>query len=140
MKPLSFVLSLVVATSLPLAHAQSDMTAREAHEAAREGRVKLLDIRTPEEWRETGIPSGAARADFHRGPEALVRSVAELVGGDRNAPVVLICRTGNRSAQAQKILKAHGYTRVSHVREGMAGSGGEPGWLKRGLPVESCRC
>lgn len=121
-------------------HVHADMTAAQAYEAARAGRVKLIDVRTPEEWRETGVPSGAARADFHRGPAALVRSVTDIVGGDRNAPIVLICRTGNRSAQAKSILESQGYTRVEHVQEGMAGSGSEPGWLKRGLPVEPCRC
>jgi len=131
------VVFLVVATC---GYAHADMTSAQAYEAVRDGRAKLIDIRTPDEWRETGVPAGAARADFYRGPDALVRAVSEIVGGDRNAPIVLICRTGNRSAQAKKILEMQGYTRVEHVQEGMAGSGGEPGWLARGLPVTPCRC
>lgn len=133
-----FLVALLLAATYGYAHA--DVTAVQAYEAARAGRAKLIDIRTPDEWRETGVPAGAARADFYRGPDALVRAVSEIVGGDRDAPIVLICRTGNRSAQAKKILEMRGYTRVEHVKEGMAGSGGEPGWLERRLPVEPCRC
>ena len=80
----------------------------------------------------------AGRVDFHRGPEVLLSSVLQIVGGDRNAPIALICRTGNRTSQAQQFLQAQGFTRVYNVREGMAGSAAGPGWLKRELPVESC--
>jgi len=133
-----FLVVLLGATTC--GYARADVNSVQAYEAARDGRARLIDIRTPQEWRETGVPARAARADFHRGPDALVRAVSDIVGGDRNAPIVLICRTGNRSAQAKKILEMRGYTRVEHVKEGMAGSGGEPGWLARGLPVEPCRC
>jgi rhodanese-related sulfurtransferase len=115
-----------------------DMPAPEAFQAAREG-VRIIDIRTPEEWRQTGVPPGAGRVDFYRGPEVLLNSVLQLVDGDKDAPIVLICRTGNRTAQAQKFLQARGFTQVHHVGEGMAGSASGPGWLKRRLPVEPCR-
>ena len=38
--------------------------------------------------------------------------------------------------QVQHYLQANGFTRVFHVREGMAGSSAGPGWLKRGLPID----
>lgn len=124
--------------AMPLAHAEPDMTAPDALAAARSGKVKLIDIRTPAEWRQTGVAPGVGRVDFYRGPDVLVSGILEMVGGDRNAPVALICRTGNRTTHAQKYLQSIGFTNVYNVREGMAGSAAGPGWLARGLPVEPC--
>ncbi len=139
MKKLLLIGTLLI---LPLAagdsHAEPDLSAPDAFAAASAGKVRLIDIRTPPEWHQTGVAPGAGRIDFHRGPEALLNSVLQLVGGDKNAPIALICRTGNRTSHAQKFLQAQGFTRVYNVKEGMAGSAAGPGWLKRDLPVESC--
>jgi len=132
--------SLVFALSLlPLAaSAQPDMTAPEALAASQSGKVRLIDIRTPQEWRQTGVAPGAGRVDMYRGAEHLLRGVLQEVKGDRDAPIALICRTGNRTTQAQRFLQQQGFTQVFNVKEGMAGSAAGPGWLRRGLPVESC--
>lgn len=133
-KPLVFALTL-----LPLAaSAEPDMAAPEAYEAARTGKVRLIDIRTPQEWRQTGVAPGAGRVDMYRGAEHLLRGVLKEAKGDRDAPIAIICRTGNRTTQAQKFLQQQGFTHVFNVKEGMAGSAAGPGWLRRGLPVESC--
>jgi hypothetical protein len=34
---------------------------------------------------------------------------------------------------------ARGFTNVYNVSEGMAGSKAGPGWIRRGLPIESCK-
>lgn len=127
---------------LAAAHAQAepDMSAPQAFEALRQGKIRVIDIRTPQEWRQTGVVPGAGRVDFYQGPEVLAKSVLKMVGGDRNAPIALVCRTGSRTTQAQKILQAQGFTQVYNIKEGMIGSGAGPGWLKRQLPVEPCRC
>lgn len=120
------------------AFAAPDISAQEAFEAARAGAITLIDIRTPEEWRRTGVAPGAGRVDFHRGPAHLLQNVLQQTGGDRDAPVALICRTGNRTTHAQEFLQQQGFTQVFNVKEGMAGSAAGPGWLKRGLPVDAC--
>lgn len=133
---------LLLITMLALApsasNAAPDLAATEAYEAVQSGRMRLIDIRTPQEWRQTGVAPGAGRVDFYRGPDVLVQSILQMVGGDKTAPIVLICRTGNRTSVAQKYLLSIGFTQVYNVSEGMAGSAAGPGWLKRGLPVESC--
>lgn len=132
----------LLAASLTLATftvcAEPDLAAPEAYAAASAGKVRLIDIRTPQEWRQTGVAPGAGRVDFYRGPEVLLNSILQMVGGDRNAPIALICRTGNRTTQAQKFLQEQGFTRVYNVKEGMSGSAAGPGWLKRNLPVDAC--
>ncbi len=122
----------------PLSRAEPDMPAADAYAAAQAGKIRLIDIRTPEEWRQTGVAPGAWRVDFYRGPQVLLQSVMQMTGGDKTAPIALICRTGNRTTHAQQFLKAQGFTQVYNVKEGMVGSAAGPGWLKRGLPVERC--
>ena len=118
--------------------AEPDMNAPDALAAAQAGQVKLIDIRTLQEWRQTGVAPGAGRVDFYRGPEHLLAGILQQAGGDKNAPIALICRTGSRTTHAQKFLQAQGFTHVLNVKEGMAGSAAGPGWLRRGLPVEAC--
>lgn len=130
-------LALSLLTAMP-ALAGPDLTAPEALTAAQAGKVLLIDIRTPAEWRETGTAPGAGRVDFYRGPQVLTQYLEQQTKGDKNAPIALICRTGNRTAQAQRYLQSLGYTQVWNVKEGMKGSTAGPGWLKRGLPVDAC--
>lgn len=106
----------------------------EALERTRARAVTLVDVRTPVEWNDTGIPAGAKT--FSWGRPDFVQGVLGLVQGDRNAPLVLICRSGNRSGKAMAALREAGFTNVSHVGEGMAGNATGLGWLGRGLPVE----
>jgi rhodanese-related sulfurtransferase len=73
-----------------------------------------------------------------QGPQGFARQVLAEVGGNRDAPIGLICRTGNRTTQMQKVLQDAGFTNVVNVSEGMAGSAAGPGWIRRGLPVEAC--
>jgi len=136
-----YVLFLVFVLGAIGARAEPDISAPQALERSRQGNILIIDIRTPEEWRETGVIPGARRVDFYRGPQALLKSVLEMAGGDRNAPLALVCHSGSRSIQAQKFLQAQGFTQVYNLKEGIGGSAAGPGWLSRRLPLEPCpRC
>ena len=113
-----------------------ELTAQEANRRVQAGEMVLVDIRRPEEWRQTGVAKGAARIDM-RDP-AFADKLLRLTGGNPNAPVGIICRTGNRTTQLQQALIGAGFTQVYNVREGMAGSQAGPGWIRQGLPVEPC--
>lgn len=137
------VLVLALALSAAPALAESrDVSASEALDLARTGEAVLVDIRTPDEWRQTGVAPGAERVNLYvqGGPAAFLQGILDAVDGDKAKPVALICRTGNRTTKAAEFLRAQGFTNVLNVKEGMAGSGAGPGWLKRGLPVEPCNC
>lgn len=116
------------------------LTPVEASAQAAAGTVTLIDVRTPEEWRLTGVPAGAKRLDYRNRAEdrQFVAQILSMVGGNRAAPLVIICRSGNRSALVQSLLVENGFTQVGNVPEGMLGSAAGPGWLRRGLPVEPC--
>lgn len=133
----ALILGLALSTT---ALAEPDISAPDALAAMQAGKLTLVDIRTPQEWRQTGVARGAHRVDMLHpgGAEGFTRQLLGEVNGDRNAPIGLICRTGNRTTQVQRYLQKVGFTQVLNVKEGMAGSAAGPGWIKRGLPVESC--
>jgi rhodanese-related sulfurtransferase len=110
------------------------MTAGEAHAKASAGEIVLVDIRTPEEWAETGVPASAYAITLNQEPSALVAKLKAVMAGDPTRPLALICRTGNRSSRLQAELQKAGFTNVVDVGEGMAGSSHGQGWLKSGLP------
>ena len=83
--------------------------------------VPLYDVRRTEEWRQTGVVAGSRKLTFvdasgRPNPEFLPRFTAEV---DKNAPVVLICRTGSRTNALARELAAQGYTKIYNVRDGI---------------------
>ena len=120
-------------------HLQASPTlgAAEALAKAQAGDITLIDIRTPGEWRQTGVAAGALMIDMRS--QSFVQDVLKAVQGNPDAPIVLICRTGNRTSYVRDALEKLGFTNVSHVPEGMAGSAAGPGWVRRGLPIEACQ-
>lgn len=139
------LLAAAAALLLPLGPALAQQTAEigpaEAQAKARAGQLTLIDVRTPDEWRETGVASGAVPINLYHagGPEGFVKEVIARIGSKRDTPIAFICRSGNRSGQAQRLLAAQGFTNVYSVREGMSGSPVGPGWIRSGLPVETCK-
>ena len=84
--------------------------------------VPVYDIRRAEEWRQTGVVEGSRKLTFvdaggRVNPEFVPRFTAEV---GKNDPVVLICRTGNRTdALARELVEKLGYTQVYNVRDGI---------------------
>lgn len=134
----SSVLSVALGVGGCGAEAGLQLSAPEAEQALARHELTLIDIRTPQEWRETGIAAGAIPITMHQDEQAFVAAVLRAVNGNRDAPLGLICRTGNRSAFIQQVLRNAGFTRVYDISEGMAGSRAGPGWVRRGLPVVPC--
>lgn len=119
------------------------LAAPEAYAQAQAGQLTLIDIRRPDEWRQTGVATGALRINMAhpQGSSGFVQQVAAELDGDRDAPIGIICRTGNRTTHMQQVLHEAGFTQVYNIKEGMVGSSAGPGWIARGLPVEACpRC
>jgi rhodanese-related sulfurtransferase len=93
--------------------------------------VPLYDVRRPEEWRQTGVVAGSRTLTYvdDRGrlnPAILPRIQAEV---PKDAPIALICRTGNRTDDLGRELARLGYTRIYNVRDGITR------WIAEGHPV-----
>ena len=88
--------------------------------------IFLLDVRTPEEYREAHIPQTDARIDYRE-----LERMRKRLPKDPDTPIIVYCRSGRRSAIALQTLRKLGYTNVRHLQ------GGIRQWIKQGYPVES---
>lgn len=145
----------------------SDHTARSRVEALsppaahdllqRDPRAVLIDVRSAMEYLFVGHPKGAIHVAWIDEPDWVVNphfatEVRKVVlggisghGDSGSAPVVLICRSGNRSLDAGAELLRGGFTTVYHVEGGFEGDLDENhhrskrnGWRRHGLPWEQC--
>ena len=114
--------------------AASSLSVRDAYDQAGKGEILLIDIRSPGEWRETGVASVSRPISMHE--PGFLKKLDEAVGGDHAKAVAVICATGGRSTYMQVQLLARGYTNVINVPEGMVGGPNGPGWIRSGLPVK----
>jgi sulfur dioxygenase len=87
------------------------------------GRVEVVDVREPDEF------NGALGhvADAKLIPLGSLVERADQLPKDR--PIVVVCRSGARSAQATVLLRNKGFTRVANL------SGGMLRWRAQRLPV-----
>ena len=105
----------------------------------------LVDVRTKVEHAFVGHPIGAVHIAWKEAPDwqvnaRFVTDVEKRVP-DRNAPVLLLCRSGQRSLHAAKALEEAGYQRLVNIIDGFEGSldslnhrGNLGGWRFNGLP------
>jgi glyoxylase-like metal-dependent hydrolase (beta-lactamase superfamily II)/rhodanese-related sulfurtransferase len=92
--------------------------------AERCGAVTVVDVREPEEFDDAlGHVPGARLI-----PLGTLRARSGELGRER--PVVVVCRSGARSAQASLILQKEGLAEVANLAGGMLR------WRAEGLPVE----
>lgn len=63
----------------------------------------IVDIRTPEEWAETGVIDGAKLVTF-TDPESFLAAVGPELADGRD--LVLVCRSGRRSGAAAEALQS----------------------------------
>lgn len=105
----------------------------------------LIDVRTAIEHSFVGHPPNAIHVAWKEFPgmqlnETFVEQVQQHAP-DRNAPVLLLCRSGVRSVDAAKALEADGYQHLINILEGFEGPLDEQkhrntvgGWRFHGLP------
>lgn len=94
--------------------------------------IPVYDIRRSDEWAQTGVVEGSKRLTFVDGKGRVspdfVEKFTQAVG--KNDPVILICRTGNRTdTLSRALVEQLGYTKVYNVKNGITR------WISEGLPV-----
>ncbi len=108
----------------------------------------FIDCRSEWEFLFVGHPVGAILVPWYEGEnwDLNPRFLAEVrIAASHNRPVVLICRSGNRSREAGEYLEKSGFPEVFNVLYGFEGELDENhhrstknGWRFDGLPWEQC--
>src|SRR3990170_6185999 len=105
----------------------------------------FVDCRSELEVAFVGYPLGSVNVPWNDGP-AMARNAqfaaqVRKFGGGASRPVVLICRSGNRSVEAGEELERAGFTDIHNVLHGFEGDlddqhhrNAKNGWRHEGLP------
>lgn len=83
----------------------------------------LLDVREPDEYSAIHAPNAKLI------PLGQLNSRLQEIASYKDKPIVVMCRSGRRSAQAVSLLRDAGYSQVSNVK------GGILSWESEGLEV-----
>jgi rhodanese-related sulfurtransferase len=122
------------------------LSPREAFALAQSGEAVLVDVRTAEERKFVGFPPGSVHVAWASGTSMtrnprFVRELEAKTG--KGATVLLLCRSGNRSAAAAEAATKAGFASAFNVAEGFEGRldenkrrGQIDGWRFAGLPWE----
>ncbi len=85
--------------------------------------IQLVDVRTPEEFKE-GYINGAKHMDYFDSDfESNLKTL------DKTKPVIIYCKKGGRSAKSCKKLETLGFTQIYDLK------GGISQWKKAGFDV-----
>lgn len=105
----------------------------------------LIDVRTKMEHLFVGHPPKAIHIPWKEAPDwqfnpNFIAQVRQMVSNP-NTPILLLCRSGQRSLEAAVLLEQSGYTHLINIEEGFEGAldenkqrGNLNGWRFAGLP------
>ena len=105
----------------PRAGGYRDLTPQEVRALAG---ARLVDVRDPDELRSRDLGRIQGVVNLPMGS-----ATQSMAGDNPNTPVVLVCRSGRRSAWVARELAERGFTQVYNLAGGMIA------WNEAGLPV-----
>ena len=118
------ILAMLIGTEMRRAiFNQKDVSPLEATQLLNHQDAVLLDVREPQEYQEGFLPNSI------RIPLGTLAEKAAQLDKHRNNPIIIVCRSGNRSGQAVRLLKKLGYETVYNL------GGGLHAWRNANLPI-----
>lgn len=129
-----------------------DVPSKEAWDLlASDASAVLVDVRTDAEWNFVGVPD---LSSLNKNPILLqwltfpdtktneqFGEQLEATGVDKETPLLFLCRSGQRSAAAARLMTSRGFNRCFNISDGFEGDpDGERhrstsnGWKISGLP------
>jgi len=88
-----------------------EITPHETAELLKQGTIKLLDVRTPEEYSLASVP-GSVLVD-----QSLAQEIMQT--WPKDTAIVTMCHHGMRSLDAAAYLRGHGFTNTRSMRGGI---------------------
>jgi len=113
----------ILMSSCTIGQTKNDIELAEFEKKMASEKYLLVDVRTAEEFSEGHI-KGAINIDYLA--ENFSIEIQEL---ELESPVLLYCRSGNRSSKAMKIMNELGFKEVYNLE------GGIKGWISENNPV-----
>ncbi|WP_395738473.1 rhodanese-like domain-containing protein [Prosthecobacter sp.] len=124
MKTLLATLLLILPALMLAAEPVKHVKANEAAKIIADGKTAVIDVRTPDEFKDGHI-KGAKNIDIMSKDFE-----AELGKLDKTQPTLVHCQAGGRSTRALPIFEKLGFTNLIHLDDGFGG------WAAAGKPVE----
>jgi rhodanese-related sulfurtransferase len=137
--------SLLEPPSAPPVAIPTSISPPEAWALFSSGQAVLVDVRTPEELKFVGQVPGCLNVPWATGT-AMTRNPRfarelEAKVPDKTQRLLLLCRSGKRSALALEVARKAGFSRASNISEGFEGEldalkqrGHADGWRFHQLP------
>ena len=113
----------LLSVSIASAEALPEIDVAAAAAQIQDKQIKVLDVREPAEF-ATGVIQGAVLIPLGQ----VEKRIGEL-DGLKDRPMLVVCGSGGRSAQAIKVLSKYGFTKLTNIKGGMNA------WRKAKLPV-----
>jgi len=116
---LLLLLPILMLAADPVKHVKAE----EAAKIIADGKVAVVDVRTPDEFKDGHI-KGAKNIDIMSSDFE-----AQLGKLDKTQPTLVHCQAGGRSTRALPIFEKLGFTHLIHLDDGFGG------WQSAGKPV-----
>ena len=121
-----FFLSLMILGCQTESNSEVEMiTPEEMHEIAKMDNVQLVDIRTPKEF-QAGFIEGSQNIDYFS--KTFDQDLQQL---DKSKPVIVVCRSGRRSAKCSKKMVKAGFVKIYDLE------GGLTKWKHEGFEIKT---
>ncbi len=120
-RSLATIAMIVVTATAALAGQSRNIDSLQAKALLDKGSVFLLDVRTPDEFRQAHL-KGAVLVPI----DQIERRLGEV---PKNRPILVYCAVGSRSNAVAGFLAEKGYREVYNMRDGIVG------WYRNNLPI-----
>lgn len=123
---------------LSMDNVKSELTLQEAHSLYINKNLTIIDVRTINEWKMTGIIPTSILINMHddkyQERNGFVTEITKILLEYQDKNVAFICASGARSKIITDYLINKGYKNIYHIPDGIMGKQND-GWLFNGYPL-----
>ena len=116
----------------------TDLSLQEAYSLYENDKIKIIDIRTLNEWNMTGVIPKSILVNMHddnyQERSEFSMELKNILSKYNKSNVALICASGARSKIVSDYLIKEGYSNIYNIPDGIIGKKSD-GWLFLGFPL-----